>query len=481
MDMYMYMCIAYATSGDGPRVCGLNREKMAVYSAAVPTFTGPPVGGGSGGGGGDGGGGSSPMNYRALGLATAAAVVVATATLYAHHRRRRLLAAATARAAAAQKEQPGIIFTGTGCSSGLPLVPCLLGQLPPLPDCAACQVALRHGHHDKNWRGNVSVLLRFVDPASGQQRNVQIDCGKTFREVVACKVYRAFGIKGLDALLLTHDHMDAVGGLDELRSLQLKDPVTLEIAHSLRCICDRRTLSRLRHAFPYLFPKPPNAAPFGGTSSDAVCQCCELDLEGVQAAATGATAGPPSPPAAPPTVYAASPPTTAPPPPVVKRFVAKIGWESFGSIGADGQPLPRVAVFNVCGLEVHALPAQHGADYVCFGFGFGPADERVVYLSDYTTLLPATEEVLYRWSEEGSIALLVLDALRWASPHPVHACALESIELARKLRARRTLLVGMSHGMEHEGTNARLRSLLAVEGLDVQLAYDGQFVPLRFF
>ena len=41
-----------------------------------------------------------------------------------------------------------------------------------------------------------------------------------------------------------------------------------------------------------------------------------------------------------------------------------------------------------------------------------------------------------------------------------------------------TLLVGMGHGMEHAATNRRLRRLWHDERLDVQLAYDSQFVPL---
>ena len=92
-------------------------------------------------------------------------------------------------------------------------------------------------------------------------------------------VYRSYGIKWLDALLLTHDHADATGGLDELRSLQMYDQKTFEISSSIRCICDRRTLARLRHCFPYLFPKTKKAvAPF---DSGNLCQCCEMDLEGV--------------------------------------------------------------------------------------------------------------------------------------------------------------------------------------------------------
>ena len=57
-------------------------------------------------------------------------------------------------------------------------------------------------------------------------------------------------------------------------------------------------------------------------------------------------------------------------PPSVKRFVAKIDWESFGSTGSDGRL--KQAEVDVCRLAVTALPLQHGADYVCL-LGFGPA------------------------------------------------------------------------------------------------------------
>ena len=122
----------------------------------------------------------------------------------------------------------------------------------------------------------------------------------------------------------------------------------------------------------------------------------------------------------------------------------------------------------------------HGADYVSYGFAFGDAGSRVVYLSDYTALLPPTEALLEAWAAEPrGISLLVLDALLIGGSNPVHASLGESIGLARRLRPRRTLLVGMSHEMEHVATNARLRVLLAAEALDVQLARDGQRVPLE--
>ena len=108
-----------------------------------------------------------------------------------------------------------------------------------------------------------------------------------------------------------------------------------------------------------------------------------------------------------------------------------------------------------------------------------PPAARVVYISDYTMpLLPPTDALLTQWGAAGEIALLVLDALRMQGAHPVHATAEESIALARRIRPARTLLVGMGHGMEHAATNRRLRRLWHDERLDVQLAYDSQFVPL---
>ncbi len=376
----------------------------------------------------------------------------------------------------------GLIFTGTGCSSGLPLISCALGR--STPDCKACGIALKRGTDDENWRANVGVLLRFVDP-SGILRHVQIDCGKTFRDSVL-RVYRAHGVQSLDGLILTHDHADAVGGLDDLRALQRYDPVSFEIeSEPLRCFCDRRTLSRLRHMFTYLFPPPPPSSSangglrFGSAGDDSkLCRCCGLDLEDVQPSVAFTRQSPP--------VTAAAPAVASSEAAAVPRFIARIDWKPFGEAGAFGldsgpksnqRLAATVARFEVFGLAVHALPVMHGADYVCFGFGFGARGSRVAYLSDYTELLPPTTQFLREWTEDGGIELLVLDALRARDRHPVHATLEQSVELARQLRPRRTLLVGMGHTLEHRATNERLTALRA-EGLDVQLAHDGQLVPL---
>ena len=61
---------------------------------------------------------------------------------------------------------------------------------------------------------------------------------------------------------------------------------------------------------------------------------------------------------------------------------------------------------------------------------------------------------------------------------PVHASLEQSVDLCRRYRPAQALMVGMGEEMEHAATNARLSRLLAEEGLDVQLAFDGQLVPL---
>jgi phosphoribosyl 1,2-cyclic phosphodiesterase len=165
-----------------------------------------------------------PNREQQIAFAGVAAVAAAAAFLLHRRRHRR----------APPSDAPGLIFTGTGCSSGLPLTGCTLGQEWAPKDCHACRPALRHGQADPNWRGNVSALLRFKD-AAGRLRLVQIDCGKTYREITAMRVYRQHGVKAIDALLLTHDHADALGGLDELRSLQPYDAVTMEVGTAIRC------------------------------------------------------------------------------------------------------------------------------------------------------------------------------------------------------------------------------------------------------
>ena len=340
--------------------------------------------------------------------AIVAAVGIFTALVLRHRRRHRYSAA-----------QTGVLITGSGCSAGGPMMVCALNA--PSANCQACALATR-GPRDPNYRGNVCATIRFRG-ADGAMRLVQIDCGKTWRESVLRWWPRRGFSGGLSAVLLTHDHADAVLGIDDLRALQPYDPKTRQPSASLPVLADRRSLATLKRTFPYLFApstapaqsgaeRPRQSAAAALPAFELSCSCCdEVEVEAQALLVAASQAAQPS----------SSAPRAAP---RVVRFVARLDWHAFPS---DGAP------FDAGGLRVRALPVLHGADYVCFGFGFGEAGARVAWISDYTEILPPTAALLERWAAEPEgLALLVLDVLTVGCPTPTHADLAQSLGLVRR-------------------------------------------------
>eukprot|EP00898_Chlorokybus_atmophyticus_P007475 jgi/Chlat1/7729/Chrsp66S00567 len=125
-----------------------------------------------------------------------------------------------------------LIFLGTGSSTGVPTPRCVTA--PTDPPCAVCHSALATPPElSRNYRhgtqGNPSLLIRYVavkgegdgrcDGGIAHAKHIQIDCGKTFREAML-RWFPRYGVPSLDALLLTHEHADAILGMDDLRGLQ---------------------------------------------------------------------------------------------------------------------------------------------------------------------------------------------------------------------------------------------------------------------
>jgi len=291
---------------------------------------------------------------------------------------------------------------------------------------------------NRNYRCAPSLLVQYKKSSEDEDYvNVQIDCGKHFRESL-CRWYPHYKVDALDAVVLTHDHADALLGLDDLRVVQrwtiqregggkpddeCKLPVFVGFRHYPRC----------RDVFPYLFPEL-LAEQKPHTLSKENANDTEKDDD-------------------------ASP---------VRRFVARVVFRTLNDF----------EVFEPAkGMQVTAVPLWHGRDYLCNGYVFGRT-EKVAYLSDVSEIPDST--MSYLKSIEGGIDLLVLDALFYSRPHPTHVSVLQAIEIARELRPKRVLLVGVSDELDHDEANARL-SLLndgTPDAIDIQYAHDGQCVEM---
>mmetsp|Transcript_20357 Transcript_20357/g.67995 ORF Transcript_20357/g.67995 Transcript_20357/m.67995 type:complete len:148 (-) Transcript_20357:3001-3444(-) len=141
----------------------------------------------------------------------------------------------------------------------------------------------------------------------------------------------------------------------------------------------------------------------------------------------------------------------------------------------DFNCVPPLKTFNAMGLEIRTLPVEHGPDCICYGFDFGVRD-RVVYLSDFTSI---SEEV-YEVIEEREVSILVLDSLRPDKDSLTHIGLPTAVEIAKRVKPKKTFLVGLSDNFgDHDEFNRGLRDKYGPQGIDIQLAHDGLRIPLE--
>ena len=249
----------------------------------------------------------------------------------------------------AKNPKPFLLFLGTGSSTGCPKPTCGLFFNAEHPSASPgfkkldsiandyfqdmlkmCKVSSMATKGDpkfnKNYRGNPSLMIihKNNDDASldGQEREklktVVIDVGKTFTES-ALRWMPQHGLTSLDAIVLTHEHMDAIAGLDDLRGFQLRpmrDPLTgFPRQQPLSVFSSQTCLHMLKVQFFYLFPK----AEEGGAGETAMPNGTKI-----------------------------------------KRHVSKL----------DFQVVESFKPFFAAGLKMIPLPVMHGEDLVCNGYAF---------------------------------------------------------------------------------------------------------------
>ena len=277
------------------------------------------------------------------------------------------------------KKKKGLLFLGTGSSTGCPKPNCALlfnqniNSIPPttlIDDeyikkmhidgeyyienmhkmCRVSSLATKGDPlYNKDYRGNPCLMIVHdnndsVDDGSdnadevekNRYQNVVIDVGKTFTES-ALRWLPLYGLTSIDAVVLSHEHMDAIAGLDDLRGFQgqptrnkisgLPEQIPLSVYLSKTC------LNELKNQFFYLFPKDTSSAPGEMKSKDGT---------------------------------------------TVRRFVSKL----------DFSVVDYFKPFVAAGLRMVPLPVMHGEDLICNGYSFSldgsnGKKTNVVYVSNF--------------------------------------------------------------------------------------------------
>lgn len=118
-----------------------------------------------------------------------------------------------------------ITFLGTGTSQGVPVIGC------------KCEVCKSTDSKDKRLRTSAMVEV--------EDKRFIIDAGPDFRY----QMLRA-GISKIDALLLTHEHKDHTGGIDDVRAFNFVD---YPIIHTIHIYSNSSTIEAIRRDFHYAF------------------------------------------------------------------------------------------------------------------------------------------------------------------------------------------------------------------------------------
>ncbi len=251
-----------------------------------------------------------------------------------------------------------ITFLGTGTSTGVPQIGC---------ECPVCRST---DMRDKRLR--CSGLIEV----NGQR--ILIDCGPDFRE----QMIRLNDFRAIDAVLITHEHYDHVGGLDDLRPFCVFGDMTVYAEHY--------TAERLRQRIPYCFAEQ---------------------------------------------LY-----------PGVPRIELK--------------ELTALQPFTVGSVEIMPIRVFH-VKMPILGYRIG----KMAWITDMLELPDVSLEQLK------DLDVLVLNALR-REPHISHQTLEQALSTAKRVGARQTYLIHMSHQM---GLHSEVSKILPDT---ISLAYDGLSISL---
>lgn len=309
-----------------------------------------------------------------------------------------------------------LLFLGTGTSSSIPHLDCLTAP-PNRKPCLTCLSTLTP-EGKKNIRRNTSAALR-ISGKDGKKSTVVIDVGKNF-QAAAVEWFPKYGLREIDAVIITHAHADAMNGLDDLRGWTLGGAIQTHID----VYVSQSTFQEVQRSFPYLVSK--EFASGGGDVPDFEWHIIEdkvpfeIKDTGVQITPFIVHHG---------RLFATNPPPAFAPTPCTTQPTTP-------NLSGRSSPVVRPLSGSNPPPKIHP--------YLCFGFLI---QDTIIYISD-VSLIPDDTWALLE-SAKKPMPVLVLDCLRLRS-HTSHMGVQEAVTTVRRLNPRRTYLTGFSHDISHD-------------------------------
>ncbi|CEL52305.1 Putative hydrolase C777,06c OS=Schizosaccharomyces pombe (strain 972 / ATCC 24843) GN=SPCC777.06c PE=4 SV=1 [Rhizoctonia solani AG-1 IB] len=373
------------------------------------------------------------------------------------------------------------IFHGTGTSSSVPNIACITAE--PVT-CETCGSTLTPKGW-KNKRRNTGGILRILGE-NQTSKVIVIDVGKTFLSA-AYDLFPRYGLRQIDAVILTHPHADAVNGLDDLRGWTLNKSIQSHIDVYVSAF----TFKEVQKSFPYLVAK--EFATGGGDIPEfrwhIIKENEPFRVDGVDFDITPIvvhhgrlfTTGTEGPGNVSTPNDTPIPSGTATPARAVPNSTAHDSSRPV-SRGSSVEIIEQRATTAVDALNTNAVnssikqkptiieklpPSNHAPvtkpkPYLCFGFIFG---DFMVYMSDVSHIpedawktiqsrSPASLSLNgsgsgHEISTQARYKVLVVDCLK-LEPHTSHFGLQGALDAAKQINAHRTYMVGFSHRITHD-------------------------------